>query len=510
MAGPWHGSNPESYGQSPPGPAPASPAWQAAQGGQPWRGAGSGEVGYGGPTGSAAAPAVGGGAPRPALGVSKVLMLAVGALGLINFVAGFLPELSTSGQGDLNLSVFAIGPSYLPIVLLIGGLLAFTTLLPGGSPSRAGIAAVGVGGGVGAVVELAAPGAFEQAIGAAQVGQGLGAVLLVIFGIIQAVVAVGAWVVEAGFVTTGAARGTSPTAHAAGYPTAAGPPAAHGVGGQAGAGYALPIATAAAGGQSGTPPATAGHVGPGTSGGPADGGRATSDFGPPMSHPPVDPQQQTRFEAQPWAQAHSGWPGPAPPSGEQPQPPPWNEPAGVQGSSQPLPPWWAQQDGPQAPPQQAAPWAPPQPSHAHGDPRGAHPHQVDGPSADVPGPAAGAAASGRAGSGPGESGARSGTGESNDTGAADAAGTAGASGAPDAGVPADAAGTPDAPSGRDAATERASAGPDFDRTTVTSLEDFGQPPAPPASPAAPASPTRGAQRADAGPDEQDHGRPGGS
>ena len=59
------------------------------------------------------------------------------------------------------------------------------------------MAAVSVGGAVGAIVSLGTPGSFELFANPNQVTGGLGAILLVIFGIIQAVIAVGAYVVGA-------------------------------------------------------------------------------------------------------------------------------------------------------------------------------------------------------------------------------------------------------------------------------------------------------------------------
>jgi hypothetical protein len=95
------------------------------------------------------------------------------------------------------LSVFAVGPAYVPILLLIAGLLALAAFLPGSERSRLAVAAVSVGGAAGAIVSLGTPGSFELFANPNQVTSGLGAILLVIFGIIQAVIAVGAYVVGA-------------------------------------------------------------------------------------------------------------------------------------------------------------------------------------------------------------------------------------------------------------------------------------------------------------------------
>jgi hypothetical protein len=127
---------------------------------------------------------------------AKILGLAVALLGALNFVFGFLPEVSAPRSGA-TLSVFAVGPAYVPILLLIAGLLALAAFLPGSERSRLAVAAVSVGGAAGAIVSLGTPGSFELFANPNQVSSGLGAILLVIFGIIQAVIAVGAYVVGA-------------------------------------------------------------------------------------------------------------------------------------------------------------------------------------------------------------------------------------------------------------------------------------------------------------------------
>ena len=127
---------------------------------------------------------------------AKIFGLAVALLGALNFVWGFLPEVSAPRSGA-TLSVFAVGPAYVPILLLIAGLLALAAFLPGSERSRLAVAAVSVGGAAGAIVSLGTPGSFELFANPNQVSSGLGAILLVIFGIIQAVIAVGAYVVGA-------------------------------------------------------------------------------------------------------------------------------------------------------------------------------------------------------------------------------------------------------------------------------------------------------------------------
>ena len=135
--------------------------------------------------------------PDPA----KLLGLAVAGLGGLNFIWGFLPALKAP-RVDVDLSVFAVGPSYVPILLLIAGLLAMAAFLPGSERSRLAVAAVSVGGAAGAIVSLGMTGPVEL-LATGQASKGLGAILLVIFGIIQAVVAIAGYVVGADFSQRG-------------------------------------------------------------------------------------------------------------------------------------------------------------------------------------------------------------------------------------------------------------------------------------------------------------------
>jgi len=160
-------------------------------------------------------------------GVARVLAVAVIALGLLNFIWGFLPELalpqSTTTQGSL--SVFSIGPAYVPILLLTAGLLAMTAFLPGEEPASFAVAAVSSGGAIGAIVSL---GTQDAVSGFGQVSKGMGAILLVIFGIIQAVVALTAFVIGSGLALNPRAAGQSPGLTGSGVPAPAGAtPAAH-------------------------------------------------------------------------------------------------------------------------------------------------------------------------------------------------------------------------------------------------------------------------------------------
>ena len=122
-----------------------------------------------------------------------------------------------------TLSVFAVGPAYVPILLLIAGLLALAAFLPGSERSRLAVAAVSVGGAVGAIVSLGTPGSFELFANPDQVSSGIGAILLVVFGIVQAIVAIVGYVIGAD-LTRGGGRPSDTASQqdgpVAGYPVA--------------------------------------------------------------------------------------------------------------------------------------------------------------------------------------------------------------------------------------------------------------------------------------------------
>jgi hypothetical protein len=181
---------------------PPGTAWQSGapgpdfptSGGQPSMGSGRG--GGPAPLGQPVSPVRPIQRPPRRADPARLLGLAVAVLGGLNFCFGFLPEVSAPRLGE-TLSVYAVGPAYVPILLLIAGLLALAAFLPGSERSRLAVAAVSVGGAVGAIVSLGTPGSFELFANPNQVTAGLGAILLVVFGIVQAVVAIGAYVIGA-------------------------------------------------------------------------------------------------------------------------------------------------------------------------------------------------------------------------------------------------------------------------------------------------------------------------
>jgi Family of unknown function (DUF5336) len=126
----------------------------------------------------------------------------VAVLGVLNFICGFLPEI-VAARTDISLSVYAVGPAYAPILLLVAGLLALAPFIPGSGPTRLVVAALSVGAAAGAIVSLGTAGSVEL-VTTSQVSKGLGAILLVVFGIVQAVVAIGAYIMGTD-VSTGSA-----------------------------------------------------------------------------------------------------------------------------------------------------------------------------------------------------------------------------------------------------------------------------------------------------------------
>ena len=205
-------------------------------------------------------------APRAKLEPAKLFGLVIAALGALNFAFGFLPQV-TASRLDESLSVYAVGPGYVPILLLIAGLLALGAFLPGSERSRLAVAAVSVGGAVGALISLGTTGPVEM-LTTAQVSKGLGAVPLTIFGIIQAVVAIAAYVVGADFgarsgqavVTVARDPATGAVCHAVFRSCASGRPRAGAA--AAGIGGLLRRVCAAPGSPTGAGPAASGWAPP--------------------------------------------------------------------------------------------------------------------------------------------------------------------------------------------------------------------------------------------------------
>ena len=73
--------------------------------------------------------------------LGKILPLVVGGLGVLNFIWGFLPA---SGAAYRSGSVYGNLLGWLPLLLLLGGLLAIGPLLPKGPKASYAAAAISV------------------------------------------------------------------------------------------------------------------------------------------------------------------------------------------------------------------------------------------------------------------------------------------------------------------------------------------------------------------------------
>lgn len=199
--------------------------------------------------------------PRQALSIGKIAAAAVAVLGFINLIMGFLTSFTqtTSQQGlaavDESIQVFQSNAGPTIVVLFAAGLVAIGAFLPNGGTSGIVTFALSLAGGLGILFAVLTADtetiqgqgyAIEKSIGA-------GAIMALIFGLIQAVAAAVYWLSEAG-ILGGARRpayggpqgypgapqgypGGGPVGFQ-GYPGQGGPP--QGFGGSAGPGQAGP------------------------------------------------------------------------------------------------------------------------------------------------------------------------------------------------------------------------------------------------------------------------------
>ena len=134
--------------------------------------------------------------------LGKILPLVVGVLGLIGFIAGFLPAASFSvGPTSVSVSVFGGGPSYLPILLVMVGLLACAPLLPGGRKYILPALLLSVAGLLGAIGAVASSTVLSKLAGTGSAGtasKGFGIWLLLIVAVLQLAAIGYAWFTEAG------------------------------------------------------------------------------------------------------------------------------------------------------------------------------------------------------------------------------------------------------------------------------------------------------------------------
>lgn len=326
-----------------PGPYGGAPYEQPAS-------AGAGGPGWGQPGASPAQRPV-----RPPMDPARLAPLVVAALAVLNFIWGFLPAFSVPGglPDAVPTSVYAVGPAYLPILLLIAGLLAVGALLPGGRRVDLPVAAVSVGAAIGVIVSFIVGGTLDLLAGAGgegvSVGKGIGLILLLIFGILQAIVAVAAVLLSAGLIKAPAGRAAGsggPTSH--GYVGSSGGSSAAvtSTGPDARAGYGAGPGASAASGQPAGWQGQPGYGGPASPqpgpvrGGPATGGPAQPGGGAGYPHAGAGPSSGPSPSApyQPYAAgdpARRGGYGPGGPAGARGAVPEQFPPA---GSADPFPP----------------------------------------------------------------------------------------------------------------------------------------------------------------------------
>lgn len=189
-AAPYQGQPGPGQQQWGPGPGPGGPGGPGGAGsGGPGMPAG-GPGGVGGPGGPGFRGSQGPSAPRKPMNLGRILPLVVGGLGLLNLIWGFLPATSSAYNDGDSISVFGIGYGWLPLLLLTGGLLAVGPLLPKGHKMSYVVAVISVVGLLGAF--------FTVVISSGN--KGIGIILLLVFGFLQAVAAIVLWLFDAGVI----------------------------------------------------------------------------------------------------------------------------------------------------------------------------------------------------------------------------------------------------------------------------------------------------------------------
>lgn len=276
----------------PPGPYQGQQGQQGqpAQPGQ-W-GGGYASSGYGGPAGyQGFGPTASGGpqpaarrtaTPRPALDLGKLLALAVGGLGVLNFIWGFLPYLTNNtGRTSESVSVFGFGPAYAPVLFLVAGVMALAPFLPKAELAPLLVAVLSAGTAIAVLVATISDGLLELVGGSENVNRGAGLILLLITGLLQAVLAVAAYLFGSGVIKP---------SHGLSNLAASGSGGAQSGGGQASGAYGGPPSAPSGYGAQGYGPY---GYGPGGSGYVAGPGGASRPDGNDDQRP--DSTQQARF-----------------------------------------------------------------------------------------------------------------------------------------------------------------------------------------------------------------------
>jgi len=228
---------------------------------------------------------------------------------VLNFIWGFLPAVSLpAGAPDsVPTSFYGLGYGYLPVLLFAAGLLALGPWEPKGRNLAFPVAVISAVSAIAAVATWISDTIYSTEAGT---GKGIGLILLGIFAILQAVAALGAWLLDSGILKQGAkpapafGGGFAPAGPGSQGPGSQGP-GSHGPGphggpqgpGQQGPG---PQGYAGPGGYGGQPgpggPSGAGQhaaSGPGQQAGPAQGGPAQGGPGQGAA-----PQQYGQFGPQ--------------------------------------------------------------------------------------------------------------------------------------------------------------------------------------------------------------------
>lgn len=211
------GGNVPTYGGPPPGGpqygGPGSPGqgYGPAYGAGPQRGPQSGgqvPAGSGPGAGGSGAPASPPGAkPRSGVDLARILSLSIAALGVLAFIFGFLSAWKANQQGvNVSISVYSTAAAYLPILLLLAGLLAVAPLVPGGGKYVFPTALLAIVGFLGALTQLISG---DDSYGIS-LSAGIGLILLIVVSLLQAGAAAYAWLTDSGTVKPAGATPRTP------------------------------------------------------------------------------------------------------------------------------------------------------------------------------------------------------------------------------------------------------------------------------------------------------------
>lgn len=190
-------SGPGQYGPGPQGPGQYGPGPQG--GGQQ----GPGGSPYGAPAQKAPKPPK---APGKPVDLGRILPLSLAALGLLAFIFGFLHALTIGDDdpGAVKYSVYQL-QGWLPILLVVVGLLGVAPLLPGGKKYTLPTALLSIAGLLGAITALTS----GVSASGSSVSRGAGLILLLIVALLQAAIAVYAWLTDSGAIKPVAAKSGS-------------------------------------------------------------------------------------------------------------------------------------------------------------------------------------------------------------------------------------------------------------------------------------------------------------